>query len=67
MKILSNLTARNMSNINNFLIGEFNEKKNLLTEASSKSAETISNPLFWATSLLTLGSKQNKQQKSVNT
>ena len=27
MKILSNLTARNMSNINNFLIGEFNEKK----------------------------------------
>lgn len=43
------------------------KKKNLLTEASSKSAETISNPLFWATSLLTLGSKQNKQQKSVNT
>lgn len=63
MKILSNLTARNMSNINNFLIGEFNEKKNLLTEASSKSAETISNPLFWATSLLTLGSKQNKTKK----
>lgn len=63
MKILSNLTARNMSNINNFLIGEFNEKKNLLTEASSKSAETISNPLFWATSLLTLGSKQNKTTK----
>ena len=63
MKILSNLTARNISNINNFLIGEFNEKKNLLTEASSKSAETISNPLFWATSLLTLGSKQNKTTK----
>ena len=63
MKILSNLTARNMSNINNFLIGEFKEKKNLLTEASSKSAETISNPLFWATSLLTLGSKQNKTTK----
>lgn len=63
MKILSNLTARNMSNINNFLIREFNEKKNLLTEASSKSAETISNPLFWATSLLTLGSKQNKTTK----
>lgn len=63
MKMLSNLTARNMSNINNFLIGEFNEKKNLLTEASSKSAETISNPLFWATSLLTLGSKQNKTTK----
>lgn len=63
MKIPSNLTARNMSNINNFLIGEFNEKKNLLTEASSKSAETISNPLFWATSLLTLGSKQNKTTK----
>ena len=53
-----------MSNINNFLIREFNEKKkNLLTEASSKSAETISNPLFWATSLLTLGSKQNKITK----
>lgn len=27
MKILSDLTARNMSNINNFLIREFNEKK----------------------------------------
>ena len=27
MKILSNLTERNMSNINNFLIREFNEKK----------------------------------------
>lgn len=63
MKILSNLTARNMSNINDVLIREFNGKKNLLTEASSKSAETISNPLFWATSLLTLGSKQNKTTK----